>query len=226
MKSKSAAPSLVSAKPLKPRRTQAERSATTRRRIIDAAIGSLAETGYSATTMKVIWERAGVSQGAMTHQFASKVDLMVAIVDDVFQQDMEYYARELAKFTSERDRAIGIIDLAWKAFSSPGGLAVLHIMMAVPGDKELKKRLPGEIGRVAAQADHIRRAGIAGSPEDRALLGAAVVLHRAALRGIVIELLSGTSPTKINAARKLLKDYTAHFFDTISPRLQMAEPVK
>lgn len=205
-------------KPAKIRRTQAERTATMRRRIIQAAIASLAEIGYSATSMNIVAKRAGVSQGAMTHHFTSKVELMISIIDHVFHEDMDYYTRELAKFATERDRTLGMIDLAWKAFSSPGGLAVLHIMMAGPGDEELKKRLPAEMTRIADQADSIRRPSIALGVQDRALISAAVVLHRAALRGLAIELLSGTSSAKISGALKLLKEYTAHFFDVITPR--------
>jgi AcrR family transcriptional regulator len=215
MKSKKKSASPAPRKPVKVRRTQAERTATMRSRIIQAAISSLAEIGYSATSTNIVAKRAGVSRGAMTHHFASKIDLMISIIDYVFNQDMEFYTRELAKFTTERERTIGMIDLAWKAFSSPGGLAVLHIMMAGPGDEELKKRLPAEMTRIADQADNIRRPGVARGPYDR-LIGAAVVLHRAALRGLAIELLSGTSAAKIEAGLKLLKEYTAYFFDVVN----------
>jgi AcrR family transcriptional regulator len=216
MKSKKKTASPSPHKPVKVRRTQAERTATMRSRIIQAAISSLSEIGYSATSTNIVAKRAGVSRGAMTHHFASKIDLMISIIDYVFNLDMEFYTRELAKFTTERERTIGMIDLAWKAFSSPGGLAVLHIMMAGPGDEELKKRLPAEMTRIANLADNIRRPGIARSTNERAVITAAVVLHRAALRGLAIELLSGTSATKIDAGLKLLKEYTAHFFDVVN----------
>lgn len=219
MKSKKkAAPSAAPRKPVKLRRTQAERTATMRKRIIEAAIASLAEIGYSATSTNIVATRAGVSRGAMTHHFASKVDLMISVIDYVFHKDMEFYARELVKFANERERALGMIDLAWRALSGPGGLAVLHIMMAGPGDEELKKRLPAEMARINEQADSMRRPDAQFGAFDRALIGSAVVLHRAALRGLAIEMLSGTSQTKIDAGLKLLKDYLAYFGDVLLPR--------
>src|ERR1019366_1193637 len=50
--------------PLTPRRTQQERRDETRAKLLDATIESLVEVGYSATTTRLLAERAGVSSGA------------------------------------------------------------------------------------------------------------------------------------------------------------------
>ena len=44
---------------------QQDRSAETRRRVLDAAIELLAAAGYAATTTTAVGERAGVSRGAL-----------------------------------------------------------------------------------------------------------------------------------------------------------------
>lgn len=75
------------------RRSQAERSADTRTRVIDAAIQCLYEVGYSATTTGLVVSRAGVSPGAMTHQFPSKADLMEAVVSAVYEDELKEYER-------------------------------------------------------------------------------------------------------------------------------------
>ncbi|WP_141014684.1 TetR/AcrR family transcriptional regulator [Nocardioides sambongensis] len=54
------------------RRTQAERSNESRRRLIEAAITLLAERGYAGASLAAIGERAGVSRGLVTHHFGSK----------------------------------------------------------------------------------------------------------------------------------------------------------
>ena len=218
MKRKAKAATAASKAPARIRRTQAERTATMRSRIIHAAIASLAEIGYSATSTNIVARRAGVSRGAMTHHFASKVDLMIAIIETVFHEDLAYYSRELAKFTTDRERTLGLIDLAWKAFSSPGGLAVLHIMMAGPGDDELKKRLPFEMTRINEQADNLRRPNSVLGQSDRSLVASAVLMHRATLRGLAIEMLSGTSTAKIDSAIELLKTYCAYMLDVLAPQ--------
>ena len=45
------------------RRTQEERSAETRARLLEATIESLGEVGYASTTTTGVCERAGVSRG-------------------------------------------------------------------------------------------------------------------------------------------------------------------
>ena len=66
-----------------PRRTQAERSATTRARILKAAVNCLYRNGYGATTTVSVAASAKVSRGAMLHHFPSKADLMLATLTHV-----------------------------------------------------------------------------------------------------------------------------------------------
>src|SRR3954452_11958245 len=65
------------------RRTQAERSATTRAALIDAARRLWAERGYADVGTPEIAKEAGVTRGAMYHQFADKATLFAAVVDAV-----------------------------------------------------------------------------------------------------------------------------------------------
>ncbi|MGG7099865.1 TetR/AcrR family transcriptional regulator [Rhodococcus sp. 24CO] len=62
------------------RRTQTQRSAESRRRLIDAAIKLLATRGYSRTSLAAIGETAGVSRGLVTHHFGSKEQCVVEVV--------------------------------------------------------------------------------------------------------------------------------------------------
>lgn len=61
-------------------RTQRERSARTRQAIMDATIRCLVEEGYAGTSTSAIQARSGVSRGALTHQFPSKQELLIAAV--------------------------------------------------------------------------------------------------------------------------------------------------
>jgi AcrR family transcriptional regulator len=65
--------------PAKPkRRTQEQRSAETRGRLLEATIDLLIERGYARLTTADIAKRAGVSNGARVHHFRTKEDLVVA----------------------------------------------------------------------------------------------------------------------------------------------------
>ena len=53
-----------------------------RRGILDAARQVFAETGYRATTMKAVADRAGISQRGLVHHFPSKEDLLTGVLAD------------------------------------------------------------------------------------------------------------------------------------------------
>ncbi|MEY2452821.1 MAG: hypothetical protein QOD92_2395 [Acidimicrobiaceae bacterium] len=65
------------------RRTQAERSATTRAALLAAARELFAADGFAATGREQIAERAGVSRGALYHHFGSKEKLFRAVVEEL-----------------------------------------------------------------------------------------------------------------------------------------------
>ncbi|MFT3821294.1 MAG: helix-turn-helix domain-containing protein [Rubrivivax sp.] len=87
------------------RRTQAERSAETRRRILDAALALLGERGYAGLRTSDVAAAAGVSKGAQTHHFPSKDELVVAVVEHVFVRATEQ-ARVRARRAASPDEAI------------------------------------------------------------------------------------------------------------------------
>src|SRR5688500_2725391 len=65
------------------RRTQEERSTATRAALVDAARRLFGERGYAAVGTPQIAEAAGVTRGAMYHQFADKAALFRAVVERV-----------------------------------------------------------------------------------------------------------------------------------------------
>jgi AcrR family transcriptional regulator len=62
-----------------PRRTQAERTATTREALLRAGRELFAEHGFAGTPREDIVERAGVTRGALHHHFGRKEDLFRAV---------------------------------------------------------------------------------------------------------------------------------------------------
>ena len=72
------------------RRTQAERSAATQRALLTAARRLWGERGYAEVGTPEIAEAAGVTRGAMYHQYADKAALFRAVVEAM---DEEIIAR-------------------------------------------------------------------------------------------------------------------------------------
>jgi len=65
------------------RRTQAQRSAATRAALVDAARQLFAASGFSAVGTEAIVRAAGVTRGAMYHQFSDKTELFAAVFEVV-----------------------------------------------------------------------------------------------------------------------------------------------
>jgi AcrR family transcriptional regulator len=82
----------------KGRRTQAQRRATTRRALLDAARSLFAEKGYHGTAAEEIVGRAGLTRGALYHHFEDKKDLFRVVVDEMEGEiDEEIEAAERAQ---------------------------------------------------------------------------------------------------------------------------------
>jgi len=62
------------------RLTQADRSALSERRTLEAAVELMGERGYEKTTLAAIGEAAGYSRGLATHHFGSKADLFARVI--------------------------------------------------------------------------------------------------------------------------------------------------
>ena len=65
------------------RRTQADRTAATRAALVAAARALFAEHGYADVGTERVATAAGVTRGALYHQFADKADLFAAVLEAV-----------------------------------------------------------------------------------------------------------------------------------------------
>jgi AcrR family transcriptional regulator len=70
------------------RRTQAERRAETRRRVLDAATSLVAAHGSRAVSLAAVGEAAGYSRGIVNHHFGSKTRLLEELIKYTQQFDL------------------------------------------------------------------------------------------------------------------------------------------
>ncbi|HSV40251.1 MAG TPA: TetR/AcrR family transcriptional regulator [Nocardioidaceae bacterium] len=120
------------------RRTQEERRATTRAKLLDAAAACLLERGYAATTVGEVQERAGVARGTLLHHFPTKVDLMVAATGHVTAQRIEGFRKAAAAIPEGDDRLDAVIDLAWQDLNGPVFFTALELWVAARTDADLR----------------------------------------------------------------------------------------
>ncbi len=122
----------------KPRRTQEERSATTKHALLEATLGCLDELGYAATSTTEIAQRAGVSRGAQLHHYPTKAELVASAVDYVFEKRLREFRDAFAALPADADRATASVDLLWKMTGGPAFHAWLELLVASRTDPSLR----------------------------------------------------------------------------------------
>jgi len=120
-----------------PRRTQAQRSATTRTALLDATVACLVESGFSATTTTEVTRRAGVSLGALLHHFPTKADLLAAAVSHILALRQAEFRTSMSDIPMGADRLDAAIDQLWAGFNSPAFTAWVELWVASRTDPEL-----------------------------------------------------------------------------------------
>ncbi len=80
------------------RRSQAQRTAATRAQLLAAARNLFADKGFSAVSTQAIADAAGVTRGALYHQFADKADLFTALYE---QTERELVADVVAAIAAQ-----------------------------------------------------------------------------------------------------------------------------
>lgn len=79
------------------RRTQAERTAATRAALVEAARKLFTANGFSEVSTQQIVEAAGVTRGALYHQFTDKTELFIAVYEQVEEELVAGVATRIAK---------------------------------------------------------------------------------------------------------------------------------
>lgn len=112
------------------RRTQEERSASTRERVIGATIDCIVEEGLHATTAARIAARSGVTWGAIVHQFGDKD----SVLHSVIERNAEVYTNLLTEALDSagptpRERIAALIDTTWKYINEPAAFAFNELII-------------------------------------------------------------------------------------------------
>ena len=89
------------------RRTQAERSETTRKQLLDAAIKLVRAKGFGGLRTVEVADLAGVSRGALLHHFKNKHALVVAVLHYVNELSLTQSARRAQSRTVGRSNVEG-----------------------------------------------------------------------------------------------------------------------
>ena len=132
------------------REPQQDRSRATRQRLLEAAIECMAERGWSASTVAVVAERAGVSRGAAQHHFPTREDLVTSAVEYVSAQRLAYLRSQAVDLPPGPERIRAVLSLVERMYTSPLFRAAVHVWVAASADERLRERVGGleaQVGR-------------------------------------------------------------------------------
>ncbi len=188
------------------RRTQAERKARSDARIIAAAVELFSERGYVRTTINDIGTRAGYSGGLVSKRYGSKVGLLRAVLDDIYQQFTDQTNNALKGTSSSLEQLETWIDVFAKRISKrEGRVRALYAVIgesfgAVPEIQEPLKEFDTQT--IDGVAGMIKRGIKAGEFRDDLKAKETATLLLALMRGLTFLHLSQPDRSSITKLRK------------------------
>jgi AcrR family transcriptional regulator len=145
-----------------------ERSQTTRRLLLDAAVDELLERGYGGLTTSRVALRAGVSRGAQQHHFPHKAMLVTEAVRHLAARQLDELRVGVASTRRGRARIERALDLLFAQYGGPLFTAIVELSLASRTDPELSPVVAAaerEISQaVQASADEICGEEVASRP--------------------------------------------------------------
>ena len=116
---------------------QAQKSASTRTQITEAAIKCFVEYGYSRTTTTLIAQKAGLSRGAMLHHCPSRLAVVRAAVEHLHSKRLRAFRKAVGKPSPDGDHVRQSVEAYWAHVRHPLFVAFFELAVAARSDSEL-----------------------------------------------------------------------------------------
>ena len=127
-----------------PRRTQAQRRASTRAALLEACVDCLLEHGYAGLTTSAVVARAGVSRGAQAHHFGTKAELVMAALRHVTERlGAELVTEPLSAELSPEQAQLALLEQLWAFHVHRAFPALMELWLVARTDAELRDQLSG-----------------------------------------------------------------------------------
>ena len=122
----------------------------TRAQLIEAAIGCLAEEGFSGATTAKIAARAGVTTGALHHNYDTKEELYLAVLETMSLVNVDRIVPLGRALKDGPDGLCEMVDLLWENYGSQRYWAVWEINIGFRSNPVLRRRISESRQRFAA----------------------------------------------------------------------------
>jgi AcrR family transcriptional regulator len=118
-----------------------DRSRATRERLLEAAVASLAESGWARTTVATVAARAGVSRGAAQHHFPTRGDLVTAAIRHMTEVRVGELRSTLEAPPDGSNRTRWALDRLAGLYTTTLFTAALHVWTEAAVDAELRAQV-------------------------------------------------------------------------------------
>jgi AcrR family transcriptional regulator len=136
-------------------RTQIARSESTRARVLDAAITCVAEEGFQSSNLTRIARYAGMTTGAIQHQFGDKATLLAEVIERGFERLVDRLARLPGGALPVAERVDALVGALWEGYDASSTRASLEILLAMRGDEAFQRRSLEFVAGMAQRIDRI-----------------------------------------------------------------------
>jgi AcrR family transcriptional regulator len=192
------------------RRTQTERSTETRRRLMEATLDCIAERGYrQATTMEIV-RRAGVSRGAQVHHFPTKLDLVAAAVEYMYDMDLAASLKIIDRMRSTRRPLEDMMGILWEEkFHGRLWEVTVELVVAARSDAPLRDLVKPLYESYHRRGDHLALMHLRNADVDSKRLETLLNFSYCVLRGMAFQRIFTNDSAYYNELLGLLKEVSA-----------------
>jgi AcrR family transcriptional regulator len=171
---------------VKRRSPTALRGATTRERLLDAAVIVLKRRGYLGFATVEAAEVAGVTRGAPNYHFKSTEAFLFSTLEHLFKMYLGGSQKSLENISTTEDILIAIVEDALRAYMGEDFVAILDVVISASKNPSGRKKLQEFSNRLRRPVETMWRDELVKRGfELNAAEGAVLVLHSIA-RGVAV----------------------------------------
>lgn len=198
------------------RRTQAMRSAATRRKLLEATLDALMSSGYTRMTTAEIAERAGVSRGALMHHYASKDDLVAAACQHLLRQATQDIRAQACRVEAGELTLSGFLDSLWSQFSGRLFYITLEHVTEARHNGDLRGKMIPVVREFHGALDEIWREFFRGTSLNTAEVATTLNMTLCLLRGMGVQTVLRDDPGYYARLLDAWKEQLSGIVDTSS----------
>ena len=121
--------------------------------MLDAVIESIVEKGYYQTSSNEIARRAGVTWGTIQHQFGTREQLLLAVIDRRWDDLEDAVATAEITGVTLEERLHSVLDVLTDHYGSPPHLAHLQIALDLTHDPNVSEDARRSVRRHGSQLE-------------------------------------------------------------------------